>query len=54
MSRFGLVLMLRLRDWAGWAMIIVESRWLSAPAPVRAVLHRLARVGPLRRLTGID
>jgi hypothetical protein len=50
----GLVSLLRLRDAAGWAMIIVESRWLSAPAPVRAVLRRVARVGPLRRLMGLD
>lgn len=54
MRRAGLVLLLALRDRAGWAMIIVESRWLLAPAPVRAVLRRLARMGPLRRLMGID
>ena len=56
MSRrpLGLVSLLRLRDGAAWAMIIVESRWLSAPAPLRAVLRRLARVKPLRRLMGMD
>jgi hypothetical protein len=56
MSRppWGLVLLLRLRDGAGWAMIMVESRWRSTPAPVRAALRRLARLGPLRRLIRID
>jgi hypothetical protein len=49
-----LVLMLRLRDWAGWGLIVIESRWLSAPPPVRAALRRLARIGPLRRWIGID
>lgn len=40
---------LRLREWAGWALIVVEAHWRSAPAPVRAMLRGLARLGPLRR-----
>jgi len=44
-----LLLGLRLREWAGWALIIVEAHWRSAPRPVRAVLRGLARLGLFRR-----
>ena len=44
-----LLLVLRLREWAGWALIVVEAHWRSTPGPVRAVLRGLARLGPLRR-----
>jgi hypothetical protein len=49
-----LLLALRLREWAGWALIVVEAHWLSAPRPVRAVLRGLARLGPLRRWIRAD
>jgi hypothetical protein len=44
-----LLLALRLREWAGWALIVVEARWQAAPPPVRAVLRGMARWGPVRR-----
>ena len=49
-----LLLALRLREWAGWALIVVEAHWRSAPGPVRVALRGLARLGPLRRWIRID
>jgi hypothetical protein len=50
----GLVLLLRLRERANWALIFIESRWSLAPAPVRLALRGLARIEPLRRWIRID
>ena len=44
-----LLLGLRLREWGGWALIVVEAHWLAAPPPVRAPLRALARLPFLRR-----
>jgi hypothetical protein len=45
----GLLLLLRLREWAGWVLIVVEAHWRAAPPPVRALLRGVARLGPIRR-----
>lgn len=47
--RRRLLLGLRLREWGGWALIVVEAHWRAAPPPLRAVLRGLARLGPIRR-----
>jgi hypothetical protein len=49
----GLRLFLRLRDWAAWAVIIVESRLLKAPM-LRRRLGAVARLPLLRRWIGVD
>jgi hypothetical protein len=49
-----LLLGLRLREWAGWALIVVEAHWRAAPPPLRAVLRGVARFGPIRRWIRID
>ncbi len=46
-------LFLRLRDWAAWAAIIVESRLLQAPM-LRRRLRQLSRLPVLRRWIGVD
>ena len=51
---WGLLLALRLREWAGWAAILVEAHWRAAPPPVRAILRGAARFGPFRRWIRID
>jgi hypothetical protein len=51
--RRGLALFLRLRDWGAWAVIIVESRLLKAPA-LRRRLGAVARLPILRRWFGVD
>ncbi|HWU15255.1 MAG TPA: hypothetical protein VN157_14735 [Caulobacter sp.] len=47
-------LFLRLRDWAAWAVIIVESRLLWAPPPLRRRLRDISRLMLLKRWIGID
>jgi len=49
-----LPLLLRLRDWGAWAVIIVESRLLAAPPPVRRRLRDLSRLLRLKRWIRID
>ncbi|MGR4865253.1 hypothetical protein [Caulobacter sp. LARHSG274] len=49
-----LLLGLRLREWAGWALIVVEARWRTMPPPLRALLRGVARFGPIRRRIRID
>jgi hypothetical protein len=44
-----LLLGLRLREWAGWAVILVEAHWRAVPPPVRVVLRGVARWEPVRR-----
>jgi hypothetical protein len=51
---WGLPLFLRLRDWAAWVVIIVESRLLAAPAPVRDRLRDISRLLRLKRWIRID
>jgi hypothetical protein len=51
--RWGLALFLGLRDWAAWAVIIVESRLLKAPG-LRRLLRAVARLPILRRWIGVD
>jgi hypothetical protein len=46
-------LFLRLRDWAAWAAIIVESRLLKTPV-LRRRLGAVARLPILRRWFGVD
>ena len=50
---WGLPLLLRLRDWAAWAVIIVEARLLKAPL-LRRRLRAIARLPILRRWIGVD
>jgi hypothetical protein len=52
--RRGLLLALRLREWGGWAVIVVEAHWRVMPSPVRAILGRVARFGPIRGWIRID
>jgi hypothetical protein len=47
-------LFLRLRDWGAWAVIIVESRLLEAPAPLKRRLRDLSRLLRLKRWIRID
>jgi hypothetical protein len=49
-----LLLVLRLREWTGWALIVVEAHWRAAPPPLRALLRGVARFGPIRRRIRID
>ncbi|MBO9707854.1 MAG: hypothetical protein J7521_06565 [Caulobacter sp.] len=49
MNGFPLRLFLRLREWGGWALVMVEANWMRAPAPVRVVLRGVARMSPIRR-----
>ncbi len=44
-----LLLGLRLREWSGWALIVVEAHWRMAPAPLRSVLRGVARLKAVRR-----
>lgn len=48
-----LLLGLRLREWTGWALIVVEAHWKAAPPPLRALLRGVARLEPFRRWTRI-
>ena len=49
-----LLLGLGLREWAGWALIVVEAHWQTAPPLVRGVLRGVARLKPFRRWTRTD
>ncbi|CAN5377693.1 hypothetical protein BH10PSE4_BH10PSE4_12290 [soil metagenome] len=49
-----LLLALRLREWSGWALIVVEAHWRATPAPLRSALRGVARLGPIRRWIRID
>ena len=54
-SRFTLRLVLHVRDWICWRLVIAQAVWSRTPEPVRRLFRPLMRLTPgLRRATRQD